>query len=168
MNNAGYWISALGLQPHPEGGHYRETYRADGQIPAAGMPVNFDGSRAYSTAIYFLLQGHEISHLHRLKADELWHYHTGATLTLHLLDPRNGHRQIRLGNDPGTGSCFQACIPAGTWFGAVVDDPASFTLAGCTVAPGFDFADFEIGQRLALQRQFPRNTEIIAALTLPE
>jgi len=168
MNSAGYWINTLELQPHPEGGHYRETYRAGGRIPATGRPGDCDGPRAYSTAIYFLLQGREISSLHRLKSDELWHFYTGATLTLHLLDPRGGHHQIRLGDDPTTGSSFQACIPAGTWFGAMVDDPASFTLVGCTVAPGFDFTDFELGRRQALRQQFPQHADIIKALTLPE
>ena len=158
---AAEWIRALDLVPHPEGGHYRETYRA----PATSTPPGFAGPRALSTAIYFLLQGHEVSVLHRLRSDELWHFHAGAPLHIVELTTAGALREHRLGLDVGAGERPQAMIPAGSWFGARVADAAGFALASCTVAPGFDFADFELGDRAELRAHYKQHTEVIDALT---
>jgi len=159
------WIAALGLAPHPEGGFYRETYRAAGRIGKAGLPARYGGPRAYATLIYFLLRRGDVSRLHRLRSDEIWHFYAGGRLTLHLIDPRGRYRRIRLGPNPGRGERFQAVVPAGTWFGATVDAPAAYALVGCTVAPGFEFADFELGGRAGLLRRFPAHRRIIERLT---
>jgi uncharacterized protein len=160
---AAEWIRVLGLVPHPEGGHYRETYRAAATVTVPGFP----GPRAVSTAIYFLLQAPEISVLHRLRSDELWHYHVGAPLRVSELTREGVLREHRLGVNVEAGEQPQAVIPAGSWFGARVAADTGFTLVSCTVAPGFDFADLELGARAALRERYSRHAAIIDALTRP-
>jgi len=125
-------IARLGLQPHPEGGHFRETFRDTQTI---------DGARAASTAIYFLLRRGERSHWHRVDAAEVWHYYAGSALTLRISDS-NGERTITLGADLSAGEMPQAVVPAHAWQAA--ESGGDWTLVGCTVAPGFDFAKFEL------------------------
>jgi predicted cupin superfamily sugar epimerase len=159
------WIERLDLERHPEGGFYRESYRSAAEIGPCCLGAAFGESRSVSTAIYFLLTGAERSVLHRIRSDEVWHHYAGCALTLHLLDESGRYERLALGLDPNVGQAPQVVVPAGVWFGATVDDPSSYTLVGCTVAPGFDFADFELGQRSVLTRRFPRHREIIEALT---
>ncbi len=125
-------IAALGLQPHPEGGHYRETFR--------DAATDGDG-RSRSTAIHFLLARGERSHWHRIDAAEIWHHYAGAPLTLRVADG-DGIRRICLGPDVAAGQAPQAVVPASAWQSA--ESLGEWTLAGCTVAPGFDFAAFEL------------------------
>ena len=125
-------IARLGLKPHPEGGHYRETFR--------GPHADADG-RAQSTAIYFLLARGERSHWHRIDAVEIWHYYAGDTLTLRIADD-GGRRSVRLGPDLAAGEVPQAIVPPHAWQAA--ESTGDWTLVGCTVAPGFDFATFEL------------------------
>ena len=158
-------IDGLALEPHPEGGWYRETYRAAESIAATALPARFSGARSISTAIYFLLAKGEISALHRIKSDELWHFYSGTTLTVHLFFPTGEYRQIRLGADIAGGETFQATVPAGCWFGAEVTGEGAYSLVGCTVAPGFDFVDFEMGTRAELVTAFPGHKELIRQLT---
>jgi predicted cupin superfamily sugar epimerase len=166
MNEAQRWIEALDLTKHPEGGYYRETHRGGPAIRACCLPEGFRGERAASTSIYYLLPGGEISTFHRIRSDELWHYYAGSSLTVHVLFPESGrHRRLRLGLDPARNQEPQAVVPAGAWFGALVDDPASYSLMGCTVSPGFDFRDFEIARRESLLREFPEHRAVIEALT---
>jgi predicted cupin superfamily sugar epimerase len=120
------------------------------------------GERAASTAIYFLLRAGDVSALHRIASDEVWHFHAGAPLRIVCLDAR-GHTDVHLGLDLGAGHAPQAMVPAGTWFGARSE--GDFTLVSCTVAPGFDFADFEMGDRAALERDYPDHAEVIRAFT---
>ncbi len=162
---AGDWIAALRLRPHPEGGWYRETYRCGESVPAAALPGRFAGSRSLSTAILFLLKGGERSAFHRLAADEVWHFHAGGHLRLHLLHPDGKHEEIAMGRRPSAGEVIQAVIPAGTWFGARPAGRGSYSLVGCTVAPGFDFADFELADREALLALFPAHAALIRSLT---
>jgi predicted cupin superfamily sugar epimerase len=159
------WIAALGLAPHPEGGFYRETYRAGETLEASHLPPRFGGRRAHSTAIYFLLPGDQISALHRIKSDEVWHFYAGTALTLAMIHPDGRLEERRLGPDPGRGQTFQAIVPAGCWYGAAVDDRASYALVGGTVAPGFDFADFELGDRAQLLARYPQHRPTILRLT---
>jgi uncharacterized protein len=154
------WIQALGLVPHPEGGHYRETYRAQSIVTLPGAA----GPRALSTAIYFLLRAGEVSTMHRLRSDELWHFHAGSALLVLELTADGEAREHRLGLDIAAGEQPQAAIAAGSWFGARLAG-GGFALVSCTVAPGFDFADFELGRRDALQSRYERHREAIAALT---
>jgi uncharacterized protein len=156
---AAEWIRALGLSPHPEGGHYRETYRAATMTAPAGFP----GPRALSTAINFLLERDEVSALHRLRADELWHFHAGSTVRVVELTAGDVLREHRLGLDLEAGERPQLVIPGGSWFGARVDSGGSFALMSCTVAPGFDFADFELADRATLRSRHPRHVESLEA-----
>ncbi len=162
--SAGDLIAALGLARHPEGGWFRETYRAAGEIPAHALPPRFGGGRAFSTAILFLLEPGDRSHLHRIGSDEVWHFHGGAPLLLQVLHPDGRHETVRLGPDPLAGDRCQAVVPAGCWFGA---EPLGgpFALVGCTVAPGFDFADFELGGREDLKARFPQHQDLVLRLT---
>ena len=127
-------IARLELKPHPEGGHYRETFR--------DMRVDANG-RSLSTAIYFLLARGERSHWHRIDAVEIWHYYAGSALTLQIADVGD-QRTIRLGPDLAAGEVPQAIVPAQAWQAAEAN--GDWTLVGCTVAPGFDFAKFELAE----------------------
>jgi uncharacterized protein len=158
-------IKQLGLLVHPEGGWYRETYRSAEQIASEALPKRFGGPRTFCTSIYFLLQQGDISVLHRIKSDELWYFHSGVALTVHLFTPLGAHREVRIGPDLAHGDCFQTMVPAGCWFGAEVTGAGDFSLVSCTVAPGFDFADFEMGQRDNLVRAYPDYVELIRRLT---
>lgn len=162
---APYWIEKLNLSAHPEGGYYCETYRSQLSIAKEALPPEFLGARLVSTAIYFLLEGENFSAFHRLRSDELWHFHTGSTITIHVIDPDGGYSEIQLGDKPEAGEVFQAVVKAGCWFASRVRDGRSFALAGCTVAPGFDFADFELGKRSELVKLYPQHRELIGQLT---
>lgn len=128
-------IARLGLEPHPEGGHYRETFR-DERVDAGG--------RSRSTAIYFLLARGERSHWHRVDAVEIWHYHAGSPLTLRIADA-HGERAVTLGADLAAGEFPQAFVPAYAWQAA--ESTGDWTLVGCTVAPGFEFSTFELAPK---------------------
>jgi len=153
-------IRRLDLLPHPEGGYYRETYRA------ADAVTRGDGARrSASTAIYYLLCDGAWSTWHRIQSDELWHFHAGGVLLVHVLAPDRGYVCLRLGHaleDPD--AAFQAVVPAGSWFAAELADPAGYALAGCTVAPGFEFSEFELADAADLQRLYPAQAGLIARL----
>ena len=163
--DASRWIARLALQPHPEGGYYRETYRAAETVSAEALPERYAGARAFSTAVYFLLPSEEISALHRLRSDELWHFHLGTALTLVTIGADGTLEQLALGPDVDRGERLQATVAAGTWFGATVSAPGSFALVSCTVAPGFDFADFELAERGALAARYPQHAAVVTRLT---
>ena len=158
-------IRILALARHPEGGWYRETYRAAAKVPVNPISGRPGGERNISTAIYFLLERGDISALHRIGSDELWHCYAGAPLTVHFFTSGGKHGTVRLGQDIRAGEAFQAVVPAGCWFGAEIQGPGPYSLVGCTVAPGFDFADFELGERDELLRRYPGHGEIIRRLT---
>jgi predicted cupin superfamily sugar epimerase len=164
MKSAEYWIVHLQLKKHPEGGFYKETYRATECIPKNGLPSRFQGERNFSTAIYFLLQSIDRSMFHRIKSDELWHFHAGSSLSIFVLN-EIGLTIHKLGNDLENGESPQVTIPANCWFGATVNMKDNYTLASCTVAPGFDFQDFELADKATLLTLFPGNEEIIEQLT---
>jgi uncharacterized protein len=165
MTTAAEWIERLGLVPHPEGGHYREVYRSAEVLPAAALPPRFGGDRACCTAIYFLLQGQDFSALHRIKQDEVWHFYDGGALTVHMIDGAGACSAIRLGRHLDAGEEPLGVVPAGRLFGASVSDGRSWSLVGCTVAPGFDFADFEMPGRAELCRLYPQHRALIERLT---
>jgi hypothetical protein len=163
--NAAYWIKKLGLERHPEGGNYRQTYRADLLLPREALPGQFTGSRAASTAIYFLLYGEDFSAFHRLRSDELWHFYVGGSLVVHVIEEDGLHSEIHLGSDPEAGEVLQAVVKAGRWFASRLRDARSFALVGCTVAPGFDFEDFELAKREELVKRYPQHKQLIQSLT---
>jgi len=157
-------IERLGLIPHPERGHYVETYRA----PLAVDAASHGGARAASTAIYFLVtRAQPTTYLHRLKSDELFHLYEGGPLDVLLLGPGGAGEVRRLGLDLAAGERPQLVIPAGTWFAVELAATASHCLFGCTVAPGFDFADFELAQGPELATRFPAHAARIARMTRP-
>lgn len=164
-HKASDWIKNLQLKPHPEGGYYRETYRSNVMLAREALPPGFSGPRPASTAIYFLVEGENFSAFHRLRSDELWHFYAGSPLRVHGIDPAGVYSAFLLGNDPKQGHIPQAVVAAGSWFGSHVAGWRSWSLMGCTVSPGFDFADFEIGQRAKLTAQFPQHRQIIQRLT---
>ena len=165
-HDARYWIEKLKLEPHPEGGYFRQTYKSGLLIPAGSLPSH-SGPRAASTAIYFLLEAENFSAFHRLRSDELWHFYAGSPLLVHVINPAGAYSTLLLGNDPDAGHVFQAAVPAEHWFASHVVDWTAWALVGCTVAPGFDFADLEIGKRAELIRQYPGQETIIRRLTRP-
>ena len=158
------WIDRLHLEPHPEGGFYRQTYRASLTLPNSALP-GYTGDRAASTAIYFLLAGDQFSAFHRLRSDELWHFYAGSSLVVHVIEPGGNYRQLLLGSNYAADEQFQAVVPAGCWFGSSLRQPDTFALVGCTVAPAFDFADFEMAKRDELAAQYPQHGSIIERLT---
>lgn len=164
MRPAAYWVSAFAMQPHPEGGYFAETYRSTETISRSSLPARFSGNRAFSTAIYFLLESHHVSALHRIQSDEVWHFYAGGALEVFVIEPTGELTIIRLGSSPEQGDVFQAVVPAGCWFGSKPAVGSDYSLVGCTVAPGFDFADFELAERETLLAEFPQHRAVIEKL----
>ncbi len=156
MADAEHWIRSLDLAPHPEGGWYREIYRSAESLPAAALPPRFGGERRFSTAIYYLLDTSSFSAFHRIHQDEVWHLYDGGPLTIHTIDAAGVYATHEVA--PVT------VVPAGVLFGATTP---GYALAGCTVAPGFEFADFEMPGRAALLESYPQHRAIIERLTRP-
>jgi predicted cupin superfamily sugar epimerase len=154
-------IETLGLSPHPEGGFFRETWRSP--LALGGLPHG--GTRSASTAIYFLLPAGTFSALHRVASDEVWHHYNGDPVRLHLLEGRV-HRTVVLGRDIAAGERPQQVVPAGVWQ-AAVPMGSRWSLCGCTVAPGFDFADFEMPPREEMLELLPDHVEIVMRLSRP-
>ena len=127
------------------------------------MPSSYQGDRSASTAIYFLLDEGNFSAFHRIASDEVWHFYAGSSLVVYVIDAEGNYSELHLGD--GSGEVFQAVVKAGCWFASRVKDAAGFALVGCTVAPGFDFADFELGVRSELIRTFPAQRKLIEELT---
>ncbi|HQU73625.1 MAG TPA: cupin domain-containing protein [Calditrichia bacterium] len=161
-----FWVEKLALQPHPEGGFFREIYRSADHLGPEGLPERYRGeSRTAATGIYFLLTSESFSAFHRVNSDEAWHFYWGAPLTLYMIDQRGNLTHSLVGANPENEEVFQAVVPAGTWFAAAVNRPGSFSLVGCTVAPGFEFADFELAERQDLIRRFPAHQSLIERFT---
>jgi len=149
-------IHKLGLESHVEGGYYKRTYQSPLQVNLGGK------TRFINTAIYYLLQSGDFSCWHRIKSDEIWHYYCGSNLILHTIAENGTYTATRLGNMlENSDAVAQLVIPANTWFAADIETQNSFTLVGCTVSPGFDFEDFEIGKLNFLLQQFPQHEKIL-------
>ncbi len=154
-------IQQYGLLPHPEGGFFRETYRSGEEVAKSALPSRFTGARSFSTAILFLLPRGSCSRLHCIRSDEVWHFYAGDPLVVVEITPSGEVVETRLGQGP---ECvFQYVVQAGRWFGSY--PVGEFSLVGCTVAPGFDFADFEMGSREELLAEFPRARGVVERLT---
>lgn len=150
VKTAQEWIEELRLSRHPEGGWYRRIYTSELQT---------EGGRPAMSSIHYLLEGSDFSALHRLRQDEQWNFFTGSPITVHRISPDGVASSAQLGP---TGP-FQTVVPAGEWFGATVD--GDYALVGCTVAPAFDFADFELAQCTDLLARFPQHKSLIKQLT---
>jgi predicted cupin superfamily sugar epimerase len=155
---AQYWIDHLNLQPHPEGGYYKEVFRSVNEVTRAGAKA----VKQACTSIYYLLEGKDFSGFHRLASDELWYFHKGSPLHIHVLDNTGTHTTIEV-SDTQTGS-LQAVIPPNTWFAAQIPSATGFTLVSCAVAPGFDFAEFEMAKKDELLAQYPQHEALLARL----
>jgi predicted cupin superfamily sugar epimerase len=166
MMTARQLIQQYELIAHPEGGHYRQTYRSIGQIPKTVLPSGFHNDRCYSTAIYFLLEGKEFSAFHRIASDEVWHFYAGTGLVIYVIHKDGRGEVLKLGNDPEKGFHFQQVVPAGAWFASRPAEDNNFSFAGCTVAPGFDFEDFEMADRSEMLQEYPQHREWIEALCI--
>lgn len=162
--NAKDLIQQLALQPHPEGGYYAETYRSSEQIAHEALPGRFGGVRVFSTAIYYLLEKGNFSAFHRIKSDECWHFYAGGKLLVHILLPNGRLETVAIGSNIAAGERFQYVVPAGCWFAAEPAPDTSWSLTGCTVAPGFDFADFEMARAADLIARYPKEEKLIKRL----
>jgi predicted cupin superfamily sugar epimerase len=159
------WVAALDMAEHPEGGYYKETYRCPESVLGMRLSKTCEGDRSLATSILFLLPSDEVSEFHRLKSDELWYFHAGSPLTVYIIDPAGELHIEKLGLDFETGERPQIMIPAGSIFGALVPEAASYTLVSCVVTPGFDFCDFELLPRKQLLREYPQYKELIMRMT---
>lgn len=154
-------IRALEMSPHPEGGHYKEVFRSSRTVIASDL-----GSRSASTAIYFLLRSHERSTLHRVRSDEVWHHYRGAPLELVWLSSRGEYNRVVLGPNIIAGQRPQAVVPQDCWQAArPIPGDLDYSLVGCTVSPGFEFADFELPSREELLKLLPLHEELVRQFT---
>jgi hypothetical protein len=163
--SAKYYISKLQLLPHPEGGYYREVYRSDDVIEAGYLPKRYKTKRTSSTSIYFLLEGEQVSRLHKLNSDEIWHYYDGCPARIYNIDEKGELTEVTIGRNLEQGESLQVLIKRNTWFGAELKDKTSFCIVGCTVSPGFEFDDLELADRKKLLKLYPFHEEIIKKLT---
>lgn len=157
-------VERFQLLPHPEGGYYAETYRSDEEMAQACLPARFRGGRVFATAIYFLLEQGNFSAFHRIQSDECWHFYTGQSLLVHVIHPDGAYKLVKLGSNLLAGEVFQAVVPAGSWFASETAPGGQYSFVGCTVAPGFDFADFELAEAGRLAELYPEHQLLIRRL----
>lgn len=164
QQNVKQLVDRFRMLPHPEGGYFKETYRSAELVNKESLPERFAGDRHFSTAIYFLLEQGNFSAFHRIKSDECWHFYAGYPLLIHVIYPDGMYEMIRLGNHFAEGQHFQSVVPAGCWFASETAPGGSYSFVGCTVSPGFDFADFELAVAADLEKLCPAKTELIRQL----
>ncbi len=158
-------VELLDLKPHPEGGFFKETYRSEHSIPNAVLAGNHEGDRSYGTGIYFMLTSDTFSAFHRIEQDELWFFHQGSAIELHMISPDGDHSKHLIGNDILDGEQPQLLVPATYWFAARVVQEDNFALVSCTVSPGFDFRDFILPSKDELTQLFPQHEAVIDKFT---
>lgn len=154
-DRADYWIKHLQMTPHPEGGYYKEIYRSTRKVLRFKENIELNAC----TSIYYLLENTDFSGFHKLKSDELWYFHKGSPLFIHIIHEDGSYDYIELSDT--TAGQLQAVVEAGCWFAAEIPSKSGFTLVSCAVAPGFEFSEFEMGNRKVLIEQYPQNSEII-------
>ena len=152
------------LQAHPEGGWYKQTYKSAETIAGSALPKRFGGDRSMSTAIYFLLEQGNFSAFHKIKSDECWHFYAGDPLLIYVIDGNGKLEIVTLGNDIDKGQLFQFVVPANCWFASRPATSSVYCFVGCTVAPAFDFADFELANATTLSTLYPEHQVLIAQL----
>lgn len=153
---ADYWINQLNLEPHAEGGYFKQSFRSSEKL--SGF------SRVLYTSIYFLLREGEVSHFHRLQSDELWYFHAGQSLSVHMIHENGQYEEVRLGLNIEEGEIPQIAVPRNTIFGSSVVESSGFALVGCMVSPGFEYQDFELFTQKQLLQKFPQHERIIKKL----
>jgi predicted cupin superfamily sugar epimerase len=157
-------IQRYGLEPHPEGGWYKQTYKSNEQIAVDALPERFKGDRAFSTAIYFLLDRGNFSAFHRIKSDECWHFYAGDPLLIYVIGQTGELKVISLGSDHEKGQSFQYVVPANCWFASRPAPESEYCFVGCTVSPGFEFEDFELADVTGLSVVYPKHKSTIIEL----
>jgi len=150
-------VKKLGLEKHPEGGYFKQTYRSDTIVNVEG----YNGPRKISTAVDYMLVGGQFSAFHRIKSEEIWHYYAGGSIMLHAIDKDGKLSKIKIGR----GGTLQVVMKAGTWLAASLNNKKSYCLLGCTVSPGFDYRDWELRKRDQLARTYPRHRALIERYT---
>ena len=165
MNTIEQLIIDLDLQPHPEGGYFKETYRSVGKIDQDSLGVDYVGNRNYSTCIYFLLTSDTFSAFHKINQDEIWHFYDGSPLVIHMISDTGKYSNVTVGGDFSKGEKLQFIVPGQHWFAAKVVNDNDYSLVGCTVSPGFDFKDFILPKRQELVSKFPQHQNLIKELT---
>ncbi|MFA8299643.1 MAG: cupin domain-containing protein [Hyphomicrobiales bacterium] len=164
INTKETYIKSLNLSPHPEGGFFREVYRSSMVCDKQCLPHEFDSERTFSTAIYYMLTKSDISKFHRIKSDELWHHYDGACFFIHIIHPSGKYECKKLGKLENDAHPL-AVVPANCWFAAEIEKDKDYGLVGCTVSPGFDFKDFEMGNRKTLLSEYENLRDIINVFT---
>ncbi|SFM25852.1 hypothetical protein SAMN04488573_11524 [Bacillus sp. 5mfcol3.1] len=159
-----YWVSKLGLVRHPEGGYYKRTFASEKHVTDKSLHVNFVRQRKLYTSIYFLLTSNDVSHFHRLKSDELWYYHGGSSLKIHVIQENGQYNEIKLGMNLENGEVPQALVSKNSIFGSTVMEKDTCSLVGCMVSPGFEFEDFELFTQERLLLKYPEHKDIIMQL----
>lgn len=164
MSTTDQLIKQFNLKAHPEGGWYRQTYKSKESVSAKALPERFGDERAFSTAIYFLLEKGNFSAFHKIKSDECWHFYAGDPLLIYVIK-QNGELEIAsLGNDFKNNQVFQYIVPANCWFASRPAPGSSYCFVGCTVSPGFEFEDFELGNPNILSVMYPQHETVIKEL----
>lgn len=161
MNSIADWINYLHLKAHPEGGYFYENYRNTNEFLDT---QKYSGPRNLATSIYYMLESGHVSKLHRLKSDEIWYFHYGSPLKIHIFNNKEYFTPV-LGTNLKEKNLLQLIIPSGSIFGAEVIEPNSFTIMGCMVSPGFHFDDFEMIQRNHMLESYPQYLSLIEKLT---
>jgi len=158
-------VSQLNLEPHPEGGFFRETYRSNSLVPNTVLGESYEGDRNYGTGIYFLLTADTFSAFHQIEQDELWFFHQGDPIELHVVSPGGKHEKFIIGNDLKNGESPQVVVPGKSWFAARVEGSGAYALVSCTVSPGFDFRDFVLPSCQELCKMYPQHEKLITQFT---
>lgn len=160
LTQADYWINHLRLKPHPEGGYYNEVFRSEQQVTRKGESQ----LKNSCTSIHYLLQNSDFSSFHKLQSDEIWYFHAGSPLHIHILGPDGQYERKELSiNETGS---LSVIIEAGAWFAAEIPSRLGFSLASCVVAPGFEFSEFELGEKEKLTGMYSAQAELIDRLCL--
>jgi predicted cupin superfamily sugar epimerase len=159
-------IEKLEMSPHlVEGGYFVETYRSLEAIPRQALPERYSSKRAFGTAIYYLLTPETVSALHKLESDEIFHFYLGDPVSMLQLHPDGSTNVITLGQDILAGQQLQVVAPHGSWQGTLLQEGGEFALLGCTMAPGFDWSEYEAGDRVELLKEYPEHEDLIVRLT---
>ena len=165
QRTADYWINHLALEIHPEGGAYSRVYTSSLTISKTALPENFHHSRPACTHIYYLLRQNEFSAFHKIQSDELWHFYDGDTLIIYEINTDGSLTKHLLGKKIEAGESPFCVIKAGNWFASSLKAGGLFSLVGCTVSPGFDFAEFELAETNELISKYPQYKNLITDLT---
>lgn len=159
-------IHKFDLQPHPEGGWYKQTYKSEERIPSEALPGRFGGDRTFGTAIYFLLEQGNFSAFHRIRSDECWHFYDGDALLIYVIFPGGELEIVSLGKNLEKGESFQYVVPANCWFASRPAPGSEYCFVGCTVSPGFEFEDLDLANAGELGKIYPQHAELIKELCL--